>query len=63
MAATNVESFSNPRDSLPNVYTSVTAREVDFVSRFNDNWEALRNIMGIMRPRKRRIGRSCKRPG
>ena len=56
MAATNVESFTNPRDSLPNVYTSVTAREVDFVTRFNDNWEALRNIMGIMRPIRKTPG-------
>lgn len=56
MAATNVESFTRPRDSLPNVYTSVTAREVDFVTRFNDNWEALRNIMGIMRPIRKTPG-------
>ena len=56
MAATNVESFTNPRDSLPDVYTSVTAREVDFVTRFNDNWEALRNIMGIMRPIRKTPG-------
>ena len=56
MAATKVESLTNPRDSLPNVYTSVTAREVDFVTRFNDNWEALRNIMGIMRPIRKTPG-------
>ena len=56
MAATKVESFTNPRDSLPNAYTSVTAREVDFVTRFNDNWEALRNIMGIMRPIRKTPG-------
>ena len=30
----------------------VTAREIDFVSRFQDNWEALRDILGIMRPIK-----------
>lgn len=29
---------------------SVTAREVDFVTRFANNWEALREILGIMRP-------------
>ena len=56
MAATNVESFTTPRDSLPNTYTSVTAREVDFVTRFNDNWESLRNIMGIMRPIRKTPG-------
>ena len=58
MAATKVESLTNPRDSLPNVFTSVTAREIDFVTRFNDNWEALRNIMGIMRPIRKAPGTS-----
>ena len=58
MAATNVESFTTPRDSLPNVYTSVTAREMDFVNRFGDNWEALRNILGIMRPIRKTPGTS-----
>jgi hypothetical protein len=55
-AATNVETLTNPRDSLPNVYTNVTAREVDFVTRFGDNWEALRNILGIMRPIRKAPG-------
>lgn len=58
MAATKIESLTNPRDSLPNTYTSVTAREVDFVTRFNDNWDALRNIMGIMRPIRKAPGTS-----
>lgn len=58
MAVTHVESFTTPRDSLPNVYTSVTAREVDFVTRFGDNWDALRNIMGIMRPIRKTAGTS-----
>ena len=58
MAATNVETLSNPRDSLPNVYTNVTAREVDFVTRFGDNWESLRNILGIMRPIRKTAGTS-----
>ena len=56
MAATKVESLTNPRDSLPNTYTSVTAREVDFVTRFNDNWDALREILGIMRPIRKTPG-------
>lgn len=56
MAATNVETLSNPRDSLPNVYTNVTAREIEFVTRFGDNWDALRNIMGIMRPIRKAPG-------
>ena len=56
MAVTNVESFTTPRDSLPNVYTNVTARELDFVTRFGDNWAALQNIMGIMRPIRKTAG-------
>lgn len=39
---------------------SVTAREVDFVSRFNQNWEALRQIMGISRPIKKAAGTTLK---
>ena len=58
MAATKVETLTQPRDSLPNVYTSVTAREVDFVTRFGDNWEALRNILGITRPIRKTPGTS-----
>ena len=58
MAATNVESLTNPRDSLPNVYTNVTAREVDFVTRFANNWDALRNIIGISRPIRKAPGTS-----
>ena len=56
MAATKVESLTNPRDSLPNVYTGVTAREVDFVTRFADNWDALRRILGILRPIRKAPG-------
>ena len=56
MAVTNVESFTNPRDSLPNVFTNVTAREIDFVTRFGQNWDALRDILGIMRPIKKAPG-------
>ena len=56
MAATKVETLSQPRDSLPNVYTNVAAREEDFVTRFGDNWEALRNIMGISRPIRKTPG-------
>ena len=56
MAATYIESLTNPRDSLPNVYTNVSAREQDFVSVFNLNWDALRKILGIMRPIRKAPG-------
>lgn len=56
MSATYVESLTNPRDSLPNVYTNVAAREQDFVSVFNLNWDALRKILGIMRPIRKAPG-------
>ena len=56
MAVTNLETFTNPRDSLPNSYTAVTAREIDFVSRFTNNWESLRQILGIMNPVRKQPG-------
>ena len=56
MAATYVDSLTNPRDSLPNVYTNVTARELDFVTRFGSNWQALSEILGIMRPIRKTPG-------
>ena len=51
--AGNVESLTNPRTNLPNVYTDVDAREIDFVSRFGNSWKALQEILGIMRPIKK----------
>ena len=36
--------------------SGVTAREVDFVTRFADNWQALIDILGIMRPIKKAPG-------
>ena len=51
-----VESLTNARENLPNVYTNVTAREIDFVTRFGKNWDALRDILGIMRPIKKAPG-------
>lgn len=62
MAVTNIETFENARDQLPNAYAgamganAVTAREIDFVTRFTDNWEALREILGIMRPVRKTPG-------
>lgn len=38
----------------------VTARELDFVSRFEANWEHLREILGIMRPIKKQPGAQLK---
>ncbi len=56
MAATYVETLTNPRDSLPNVYTNVAAREIDFVTRFGQNWDALRNALGVSRPIRKAPG-------
>lgn len=62
MAASYTETLSNPRDSLPNAYAgamgvnAVTAREVDFVTRFGSNWDALREILGIMNPVRKTPG-------
>lgn len=50
------ETMSAPRSNLPNTYEGITAREIDFVSRFNQNWDALRKIMGIMRPIRKAPG-------
>lgn len=45
------------RDNLTKAANiDVTVREVDFVSRFTKNWEALRQILGIMRPIKKTPG-------
>ena len=53
---TSVETTTTPRSSLPNVFTNVSAREIDFVSRFTRNWDALRDILGIMRPIRKAPG-------
>lgn len=58
----NIESLTQARSSLPNTYSgannanAVTAREIDFVTRFGTNWEALREVLGIMRPIKKTPG-------
>lgn len=51
-----VETMTTPRSSLPNAYEEITARELDFVSRFASNWDALRAILGIMRPIRKAPG-------
>lgn len=39
---------------------AVTAREVDFVTRFARNWDSLREILGIMRPIRKENGTELK---
>lgn len=39
---------------------AVTAREVDFVTRFARNWDSLREIIGIMRPIRKENGTELK---
>lgn len=51
-----VETMTTPRSSLPNAYENIAAREIDFVSRFASNWDALRKILGIMRPIRKTPG-------
>lgn len=50
------ETMTDPRSNLPNTFTDITAREIDFVTRFQRNWEALREIMGIVRPIEKQAG-------
>ncbi|MBP3521967.1 MAG: hypothetical protein J6M56_00130 [Clostridia bacterium] len=50
------ETTTTPRENLPNTYTDIEAREIDFVNRFNLNWDALRKILGIMRPIRKTPG-------
>lgn len=37
-------------------FSNIDAREVDFVTRFNEQWDALRDILGIMRPIRKAPG-------
>mgnify|MGYP007005736059 FL=1 len=41
---------------MTNDILQVTAREIDFVTRFERNWQHLRDILGIMRPIKKQPG-------
>lgn len=41
---------------ITNSDIQVTAREIDFVTRFERNWQHLRDILGIMRPIKKQPG-------
>ena len=51
-----VENLTTPRENLPNVFTNVNAREIDFVSRFTQNWQALQEVLGISNPVKKTPG-------
>ena len=42
--------------TVTNDFSQLHAREVDFVTRFGDNWDALRRILGIMRPIRKAAG-------
>ena len=53
--ANAAETMTTPRSALTNDIT-VTAREVDFVTRFGQNWDALREVLGIMRPIRKTPG-------
>lgn len=49
--------FDDARANLTTVSDiDVTVRELDFVSRFAKNWEALRQILGVMRPIRKQTG-------
>ncbi len=37
-------------------FSTVTAREIDFVTRFTDNWQNLQDILGIMKPIRKAPG-------
>lgn len=45
-----------PNNLIQTADVAVTAREIDFVTRFARNWDHLREIMGIMRPIRKTPG-------
>lgn len=54
---THPATFDAPRANTTMVADlDVTARELDFVTQFGRNWDALREIMGIMRPIRKAAG-------
>ena len=54
--AGSVESLTNARSNLPNTYTNVAAREIDFVTRFGMSWQALQEILGVVDPIPKQSG-------
>jgi hypothetical protein len=41
---------------MANTFTGIELREIDFVSRFSKNWDALKEILGIMNAIKKIAG-------
>ena len=57
MADTYPATLTTPRaNTTLTTDITVQAREVDFVSRFTDNWDSLREIIGIMNPVRKAPG-------
>ena len=55
--ADTIATLNNPRaNTTLTSDITVAAREVDFVSRFTRNWDALREIVGIMNPVRKAPG-------
>lgn len=52
----SVETMTDPRSALPNTFTNISAREIDFVTQFERNWDSLREILGMARPVKKEDG-------
>ena len=48
--------FMSKENLIVTTDIQITARELDFVTRFENNWEHLREILGIMRPIKKQPG-------
>lgn len=60
MSASNIETMTTPRDSLPNSFIDIQAREIDFVTRFGESWKALQEAMGLANPIKKENGARLK---
>ena len=55
--STSVETTTTPRSSLPNAISpQIAAREIDFVTRFGQNWQSLMEVYNITRPIRKAPG-------
>ena len=52
----NLQHFAKAGTTVQADFALVKAREIDFVTRFTKNWDALRTILGIMRPIRKAAG-------